>query len=158
MRACALVVATVLTAAPAWGQGRQDPERLREQIVQRFMENYRTQAGLTDEQFARLRASVRQHWEHRRAFQEREREVARALETQLRPGVAADQDSVVRLLDVLVQVQAERIEALRAEQTELAAYLSPVQRAQLVLAFARLERQIEQLIQQRMQNAPMPRR
>lgn len=157
MRILMLALLCGLGAVPAVAQQRQDPERLREQIVQRFMENYRRQAGLTDAQYGRLQQSVRRIWQGRQEQQRRERQVVQALEGQLRPGVAADQDSLVRLLDAVVAVQEERIGNLRAEQAELADYLDPVQRAQLVLAFARLERQIQQLIQQRLEGTP-PRR
>jgi hypothetical protein len=153
MRSILFAVGMALLAAPVAGQVRQDPERLREQVVQRFIENYRTQAGLTDAQFDRFRTSVRRQWEARRGVEQRERAIVQALGGQLRPGVAADPDSVTRLLDALEAVQAERIDRLRSEQAEFREYLSPVQRAQLVLSFARLERQIEDLIRRRMEGA-----
>jgi hypothetical protein len=158
MRSIFVAVGMALLAGPLAGQVRQDPERLREQVVQRFIENYRTQAGLTDAQFDRFRSSVRRQWEARRAVEQRERAIVQALGGQLRPGVAADPDSVTQLLDALEAVQAERVDRLRSEQAEFREYLSPVQRAQLVLAFTRLERQIEELIRQRMEaGRPQPR-
>jgi hypothetical protein len=60
------------------------------------------------------------------------------------------------LLESLIGVQETRIEHLRAERAEVSEYLDPVQQGQLVLAFARLERQIQQLIQQRMQRGQLP--
>jgi hypothetical protein len=151
MRSILIVVGLGLAAAPAPGQVRQDPERLRAQVVQRFIENYRTQAGLTDAQFERFQAVVRRQWEARRVLELRERDILQALGGQLRPGVAADQDSVSALLDALETVQADRLARLRNEQGEFREFLSSVQRAQLVLSFARLERQIEDLIRQRME-------
>lgn len=158
MRAILMAVGFGLLAGPAAGQVRPDPERLRAQVVQRFIETYRTQAGLTDAQFDRFQATVRRQWDVRRALEQREREIVQALGGQLRPGVAADQDSVAALLGALETVQAERIDRLRTEQAEFREYLSPVQRAQLVLAFTRLERQIEDLIRQRMEAARQPPR
>ncbi|MDH4043076.1 MAG: hypothetical protein OEY20_05630 [Gemmatimonadota bacterium] len=149
MRAILVIAGLVLLAAPAAGQARQDPERLRQQVVQRFLQNYRTQAGLTEEQSRRLESVVRRQWASRAELQERERQLVMALEGQLRPGMAADRDSVTRLLDDLNGVQRERSDRLLAEREEVKAFLDPVQQAQLVLAFARLERQIQQLIQQR---------
>lgn len=158
MRTLFLMFALAVLAAPAGAQVRQDPERLREQVVQRFLENYRQQAGLTDEQYGQLQSVVRRQWQARRELQERERVTVMALEGQLRPGVAADRDSVTRLLDQLTALQQERAQRLVAEQDEVKSFLDPVQRAQLVLAFARLERQIQQLIQQRTgPNAPARR-
>jgi len=158
MRGLWLLTLGLLLAPPAVAQVRPDPDRLREQVVQRFMENYRQQAGLTDEQYDRFSRHVRRIWQQRRVTEERERQLVRGLEGQLRPGVAADQDSVTELLDAIVGLQRERADRVAAEQQELEAYLTPVQRAQLVLAFARLERQIQQLIQQRMQDRRQPSR
>jgi hypothetical protein len=150
MRSTMLLCLFALSAAPLAAQVRPDPERLRDQVVQRFLENYRTQAGLTDEQYGKLEAVVRRQWQARRDLQERERNLVAALQSQLRPGVAANRDSVTRLLDNLTALQRERIERLETEQAEVKVFLDPVQRAQLVLAWARLERQVQDLIQQRM--------
>ena len=154
MRALAIVMALALLPSASRAQVRQDPERLRAMVTQRFMENYRRQAGLTDDQFAKFQGAVRRHWDDRRTLQQRERETMQALQDQLRPGVAADEATVTRLLDDLVAVQRDRVEKLAAEQQDLATFLTPVQRAQLVVAFAQLERQIEQLIQRRIGNGP----
>lgn len=151
MRTIVIAVGLGMLAGPLAGQVRQDPERLRAQVVQRFIENYRSQAGLTDAQFDRFQAGVRRQWEARRALEQREREILQALGGQLRPGIAADPDSVATLLGALENVQAERLGRLRSEQAEFREYLSPVQRAQLVLSFTRLERQIEDLIRQRVE-------
>jgi hypothetical protein len=155
MRALAMVMALALLPSVSGAQVRQqDPERLRAMVTQRFMENYRRQAGLTDDQFMKFQAAVRRHWDDRRTLQQREREAMQALGDQLRPGVAADEAAVTRLLDEVVAVQQERVEKLRAEQQDLATFLNPVQRAQLLIAFAQLEHQIEQLMQRRMGNGP----
>jgi hypothetical protein len=156
MRALAIVVALGVLPGVAPAQVGQNPERLRAQITQRFMENYRRQAGLTDEQFAKFQASVRRHWDERRDVQQREMQTMQALEAQLRPGIAANETEVTRLLGELVSVEQERVERLRAEQQDLATYLNPVQRAQLVIAFARLEQQIQQLMQRRMERGQGP--
>jgi Spy/CpxP family protein refolding chaperone len=158
MRTLFFIAVLSVLATPVAAQARQDPARLREQIVQRFLENYRTQAALTDAQYGQLETVVRRQWEARRELQERERQTVAALEGQLRPGVAADRDSVTKLLETLNAVQRERVERLEAEQGEVKGFLDPVQRAQLVLAFARLERQVQQLIQQRVNpNQPVRR-
>jgi hypothetical protein len=150
MRATLVVLSLLATpAAPLTAQAGPPAERLREQVVQRFMENYRHQAGLSDEQFGQLQSALRSAWDDRRVLQERERALLRGLESQMRPGVAADPDSVTRLLDGLLQVQAERTDLARREQARFAEFLTPVQRAQLVLALTRLENQIEQVLQGR---------
>jgi Spy/CpxP family protein refolding chaperone len=152
MRTALLAIALLAVASAARAQAGPGPgpERLRQQVVQRFLENYRVQAGLTDEQYGKVQTIVRSSFEQRRAIQERERDIVQSLEGQMRPGVAADQDSVTALLDKLLAIQTERADQARAEQREFAQFLTPVQRAQFVLAFTRLEGQIEQVIRRRM--------
>jgi Spy/CpxP family protein refolding chaperone len=149
MRSLWVLAGLAAYTSGAMAQGGPPAERLREQVVLRFMENYRTQSGLTDDQHAQLQTALRRSWEERRALQERERSLLRGVEGQMRPGVAADPDSVTRLLDGLVRVQADRAELSRNEQAQFAEFLTPVQRAQLVLALTRLEHQIEQILQGR---------
>jgi len=149
MRTLVLVATLGLLAAPLGAQVGPDPESLRAQVMQRFMQNFRTQAGLTDDQYRQLDGVVRRQWQARRALQEEERGIVEALGGQLRPGIAADRDSVSRLLDGLDQVQRRRIEQMQTERQEVKAFLDPVQQAQLVLAFARLEQQVQELIRQR---------
>lgn len=133
-------------------------ENLRNQVVERFVENYRSQAGLTDQQYVQFRDVARRGFEARNALNRRERAVWQALEGQMRPGVAAERDSVGVLLDALVDLQAERVAYLRAEQEEFATFLSAVQRAQLTLSLRRLQNQIERVLQQRMPARDRPRR
>jgi Spy/CpxP family protein refolding chaperone len=144
-----LVLSTIAALAFAGPAVAQNPpmrrQALQQQVVERFLTNYRTQAGLTDEQFERLRETLRQSFEARNALAQREREAFRELESQMRPGVAADEAKVTDLLDDLVRIQAERAERARAEQQEYAAFLSPVQRAQLTLAWQRLQMQMERV-------------
>src|SRR2546430_15577876 len=71
----------------------------------------------------------------------------------MRPGFAANADSVSRLLDAIVASRAAAVEQLRADEREFATFLSPVQRAQLFLQLERLQRNIEAAIRRRMQQA-----
>lgn len=158
MRGLLLLAGLAGWAGPVAGQAGPPVDRLREQVVQRFMENYRAQSGLNDEQFGQVQTILRRSWETRQSFQQRERMVLRGLERQMRPGVAADGDSLTRQLDDLLQVEVERVEFLRREQAELAQVLTPVQRAQLVLALTRLENQIETIRQRRDGMGTGPRR
>ena len=133
---------------PADSQGRED---LMRQVTERFMTNYRQLAGLTPEQDQKFRAVAQRSFEQRRARQQREQALWRGLERQMRPGVAANADSVTRLLDGIVAVRASAADQARADQKEFATFLSPVQRAQLFLQYERLQRNIEDVFQRRMQ-------
>ncbi len=153
------VLTTLALVAVAVGSlAAQDPPRrqeLQQRVVQRFMANYRTQAGLTDEQTARFEEMTRRSFEANGELQRRERAVWRGLEGQMRPGVAADADSVVGLLDELQAIHAARAEQFRADQERYAEFLSPVQRAQLAMAWRRLQQQVQQ-IRREMMDRPGP--
>jgi hypothetical protein len=147
------LVAFLLAAGPV-GARAQDPpvvEALRRQIMERFVQSFQTLAGLTPEQDRRFREAVSRSFEQRRELEQRERVLWRALEGQMRPGIAADPDSVSRLLDGLMAVQQAKLEQARGEQREYATFLSPIQRAQLTLMWERLQRQVEQVRQRQMQ-------
>jgi Spy/CpxP family protein refolding chaperone len=90
--------------------------------------------GLTDDQAAKLKATEQRFGEQRRAIIRQQREVSGALRAQLRPGVAANADSVRKLLDSREQAVTALGQLRRDENRDLAGYLSPVQRAQLQLA------------------------
>jgi hypothetical protein len=72
----------------------------------------------------------------------------------MRPGVAANEDSVITLIDSLVVLPEQRTRAVRAEQQEYAEFLSPVQRAQLLLTHRRFEANTQQIMQRRLPNRP----
>ncbi len=61
----------------------------------------------------------------------------------MRPGVAADEDSVTRVVESIVALGEEMAAAVRAEQEEYAGFLAPVQRALLLIHYERFQRQIE---------------
>lgn len=131
----------------------QQPRReaLERQVVERFIANYRAQAGLTAEQDARFRTVAMRSFNQRRERAQRERQLWQALEGQMRPGVAANADSVSKVLDALSASRLAGVEQMRADDREYATFLSPVQRAQLYLQVERLQRNIEDMLRRRMQ-------
>ena len=159
-----VVVATPVTAQSPREAGRTQQRRMQErglpdsqgredlmrQVTERFMSNYRDLAGLTPEQDQKFRAIALRWFEQRRTRQQREQALWRGLEMQMRPGVAANADSVTRLLDGIVAVRSAAVEQARADQREYATFLSPVQRAQLFMQYERLQRNIEDVFQRRM--------
>jgi hypothetical protein len=61
----------------------------------------------------------------------RERAIRDAMAGQLQPGTAANQDSVAKLTDALIQLRIAEAQAARDEVKEQSKYLNPVQRARL---------------------------
>jgi len=89
--------------------------------------------GLTNDQATKLEATRARFAPQRRAIMERQRAIRRGLRGQLRPGIAANADSVRKLLDARDQNRGALAQLQRDEEKEIAGYLSPVQRARLDL-------------------------
>ena len=151
---CLALFAGVTLCGSVGAQNQPGPQRrqLLQQVIERLLENGRVQAGLTDEQFGRYREIARRSIASRNAIQSRERTLWRALEGQMRPGVAADEDSVTALIDSLVVVPEQLVNVRQAEQREYAEFLTPVQMAQLMLTHRRFEANIQQILQRRIPN------
>jgi hypothetical protein len=140
--------------APYAGQGRgmiggPRAALLRAQIEQRFAERVKVQLGLSDEQMGRLQAAVQADRDRRMQVRSREVDLRRALAEQMRPGVAANQDSVSRLLDALAANHVARDELEQQEQQELSQFLTPVQRTQLLFMRQQLQQRIQTIFEGR---------
>ena len=121
-------------SAPA----RPRAEELRRRIRERFAERIQEDLQLSDAQMQRLRTTVGTYAGRRRDFERRQDAVRRDLSAQLRPGIAASKDSVAKLTDELMALRVRYAESFRQEQSELATYLDPIQRARLTLLRDRL--------------------
>ena len=149
-------VIALLAGAPAIAAGQQDTlndpvraERLRQMVEQRFGERVREQLGLTDDQAMKVRAALGQLAIRRRGMERQERALRQALAFQLRPGVAADADSVARLVDALTSHRIAYAQTFRDEMRELSAILNPVQRGQYLMMRDRLMQRVQELQQGR---------
>jgi len=152
MRALTLtaLLAIALTSVGQAQQGQmRQRQRLQQQVMQRYMQSYRQQAGLSDDQFRQFTEMTGRAFSQRAELREQERALWQALEEQMRPGVAADADSLTKLMDDIVEIQNEIVETERENQEELAKFLTPVQRAQLMLSQRRLQMNIEEIMRQR---------
>ncbi len=135
------------TAAQAQDQdsivpGRRGP--IRELIEQRLADRIKVQLGLNDEQMTKLRATTGKFGGQRRDLERHQLEIRRALAQQLRPGMAANKDSVARMTDELLAGRVKYAQTFQSELAELKTYLDPVQRAQLMAMRERLLRAAQQ--------------
>jgi hypothetical protein len=136
MRATTLLTGTLLllAAAPAAAQEmrrRDDREELRHRIEERFTQRAKERLNLSDEQVKQLDETSREFGGRRRAIEERARTIREALSNQLRPGIAANGDSVTKLTDAALDLRIAYAETFREEHRATAKFLDPVQRAQL---------------------------
>jgi len=132
-------------------------QQLRQQVRQRWQQVVRTQLGLTPDQATKLQATEDRFAAQRRDIAQRQRGVQEALRGQLQPGVAANADSVRRLVDARDQNRATLAQIDRDEDQEIAGYLSPVQRARYQIMRQRLEDRIAEMRRQRRQQLMGPR-
>lgn len=149
----AAVVALGSTTALAAqeGQPRDTVEagRLRRQIEARFSQRVQEELQLAPDQVTKLRATQERFGGRRQAVMRQQMERRRALQGQLQPGVAANADSVRKLMDGLYAGRAEILKIEQEEDRELAGYLTPVQRARFSLLRERLMRRVNEMREQR---------
>ncbi|NOT07277.1 MAG: hypothetical protein HOP28_03640 [Gemmatimonadales bacterium] len=159
-----LLVLTAVAVFPGSVEAQEPPDdpirvqQLRGQIEQRFGEALKEQLGLTDEQATRLRMTLAALAVRRRGMEQEERTLRQALGAQLRPGIAANPDSVGKLVDALTAKRVEYALTFKDEMRELAAVLTPVQRGQYFLARERLMQRVQDLMDQRRAQRDPPAR
>ena len=155
MQRVLLLVLAVLAPALAAQERRPGPPdsaraaQLRAEIERRFADRVRQELDLTDDQAAKLRATQERLALRRRPALERQHRLRQALQEQMRPGVAANQDSVGRLMHGVRAGRAELLAIEEEEQRELAGYLSPVQQAQFQMLRERFVRRIQEVRRER---------
>ena len=122
-------------AAPgsAGAAGQQAP-RTREELENRVRENFAAEVKkrlqLSDDQMTKVMAVNRRLDAERRELFQQERAARLALRAELQAGDSgANQARVAEVLDTLLRLQRRRLDLVEREQRELAAFLTPVQRA-----------------------------
>ncbi len=131
-------------------------QQLRDQIRARWQQVVRRQLELKPDEAAKLQETEDRFASQRRAIAQRQRGVQEALRGQLQPGVAANADSVRRLMDARDQNRTALSQLERDEDKEMAGYLTPVQRARYQFLRQRLQERIVEMRRQR--NQPLPPR
>lgn len=106
-----------------------EAEQLRTMIEQRFSQRVQQELKLTNDQTAKLRDTQERFGPRRRALMQQQMQRRRALEDQMQPGVAANQDSVRKLMDALTAGRMEMVRIQQDENRELGGFLTPVQQA-----------------------------
>ena len=129
-------------------------ERLRALIEERFTERLALELGLSDEVAAKTRGILQGWAVKRRALERDERRNRAQLATAMRPGVAASDQVVTRLVDAILSGRQAYVQTFRDEMTELATVLTPVQRAQYVLLRDRLMQRVQEIRNQRQAEGP----
>lgn len=120
-------------------------DSLRQQIEERFAARAQEELGLTNEQTTRLRATSQQFGTRRGQLRNRGQQLRDALTAQLRPGIAANQDSVAKLTDGMIELRTAEARISRDEVKEQSKYLNPVQRARLYVMRERFAHRVKEV-------------
>jgi hypothetical protein len=150
-----LVLGLAVILAPRGGLSAQqrdsvrsdtaEAEQLRTMIEQRFSQRVQQELKLTNDQTAKLRTTQERFGPRRRAVVEQQMQRRRALENQMQPGVAANQDSVRKLMDGLTAGRMEMVRIQQDENRELGGFLTPVQQARYNMMRERLMNRVGEM-------------
>jgi hypothetical protein len=142
----------MLALAPFGVAGAQRPDSaavrgdsLRHRIEERFAVRAQQDLGLTNDQTTKLRATSQQFGARRGELRTQGQRLREALAAQLRPGVAANQDSVAKLTDAMIALRMSEAQASRDEVKEQSKYLNPVQRARLYVMRERFAHRVKEV-------------
>jgi Spy/CpxP family protein refolding chaperone len=133
-------LAVLLAPALAAQQGGRDSVRqrpdsaeaaqLRSRIEDRFNQRLQENLKLSSDQSTKLKATQEKFGTQRRALMQQQQDRRRALDDQMQPGVAANPDSVNKLIAGLQSGRAQMLKLEQDQDNEMSRYLTPVQRAQ----------------------------
>lgn len=127
---------------------------LRGRIEEQFVRRVQQELGLNDETAQRMQRVVNSWATRRRTLEADERRFRLLLNSQLRPGVAANADSVDAAVEGLTANRVAYAQSFRDEMHELAPILTPVQRGQFQLLRDRLLLRVQEIQQGQRTDVP----
>ncbi len=101
--------------------------------------------GLTNDQLEKLERSNARFAPQLRQLAAQERDTRDQLRQEMMAGNSANQQHVSDLLDASVRLQKQRIAVVESEQKDLAAFLTPVQRARYIFLQAQFKKRADEL-------------
>lgn len=143
-------------AVPPPGQapGQRAPDsvgraRLEGEVRRGFARAVRQRVGLSDEQMTRLRPVAMRYEQQRRQLQMEERGTRLSLRDAMAKEETAGANEIDALLGKMLDIQKRRVQLLESEQRDLAAIMTPVQRAKYMALQEQVRRRMEQMRQRR---------
>src|SRR5215210_30238 len=128
----ALLGLPALVNAQAVAAPKGNRAALEQQFRERTARLTKQRLGLTDAQLDRLEKTNAKFAPQLRQLGVEERQVRQQLRQEMMAGNSANQQRVSDLLDGALRIQKQRIGIVEAEQKELAAFLTPLQRAHYI--------------------------
>src|SRR2546422_1710526 len=123
--------------------------RLRTQIESTFTRRVQQDLNLSQDQATKLRATQERFGTRRRDVMQQQLARRRALENQMQPGIAANSDSVRKLMDGMQSGRAEMLKIEQDQDREMSGYLTPVQRTRYQQMRERLMQRVGELRMER---------
>jgi len=123
--------------------------RLRAQIEQRFNDRVTQELNLNTDQATKLRATQERFGARRRDVMQQQIARRQALDNQMQPGIAANSDSVRKLMDGIQTGRAEMVKIEQDQDREMSGYLTPVQRARYQQMRERLMQRVGEMRMER---------
>ncbi len=130
-------------------EGKGEVQQLQRELRQRWNARVRDNLGLSNDQATRLQTTEDTYLAQRRDMAQRQRAINEAMRGQLQPGVAANEDSVRKLMAARERNRTSLTQLERDEDREIAGYLNPVQHARYQMMREQLRQRIQQLRQER---------
>jgi Spy/CpxP family protein refolding chaperone len=135
-------------AGQASAIGSNERAAAQNRIRERFVRLLRDRVGLSDDQLRRLAPVSRSFEARRQAIFRDERMARQGLRREL-TAESADQARVAAHIDQLLLLQRRRLDLVAEEQQELAAFMTPVQRARYLALQEHLRRRAEEMRRRR---------
>lgn len=131
-------------------------ERRVQQVIARTV---RRQLSLDDGKMRQLQRTTTKFEDERRLLLRDERDARQTLRRAIEDSTATDQARIEQAMGKMIQIQRRRVDILEAEQKDLAAFLTPRQRAQYFALRERITRRLMELEQngQGRRGGPPPR-
>ncbi len=144
-------LALVGTSALAQDATPQDtsPQKkaLAQQIRQRWQQVVRNRLGLNEVQMRQLQETTRHFNAQRQTLNQEERAIRTEMRDQVTGVAPADDKHLAAMIDTVLDLQRQRLQLTRNEQTELSLFLSPLQRVKYLALQEQLRQQMERLRQ-----------
>lgn len=142
----------------ASGMGAQPArsQQLQQQIRRSLWRVTKQRLGFSNEQMLRLEHATQRYDVQRRALAQQEKAQRVALRTEMLADTAANQGIIAAALDQLHAVQVRRLELQGEEQKELAAFMTPLQRARFTTLQEQVRRRLQELARARADSSAAP--
>jgi hypothetical protein len=131
------------------GVGDTGRAQLEGAVRRGFARAVRERVGLSEEQMRRLVPVTQRYERDRRALQLEERNARVGLRGLMRNEQTADPKQVEQFLQRLLDVEKRRVQLLEAEQRDLSAFMTPVQRTKFMALQEQIRRRLAQSRQRR---------